>query len=139
MSRIFWDTNIYIYLFEAHPSWGGRIQHMRQRMRQRNDVLLTSWITLGELQVKPYQLGQIERCEKYRSAVLQSSQMISFAEDAERVFVQLRAQRVGSADAMQLACASAAQVHLFITNDERLHSLIVPNIDFIVGLDRVPY
>jgi len=41
-------------------------------------------------------------------------------------------------DALQLACASAAGVDLFVTNDARLQNNKVEGIQFIVSLDRVP-
>jgi predicted nucleic acid-binding protein len=41
-------------------------------------------------------------------------------------------------DAIQLACAAAASVDLFITNDERLRVKHVDGIQFIVPLSRAP-
>jgi hypothetical protein len=37
---------------------------------------------------------------------------------------------------VQLACASAAAVDLFITNDERLSTKIIPGIKFVTSLER---
>ena len=52
MSRVFWDTNLFVYLVEGH----GRMEQvaaLRQRMVEREDELLTSTLTLGEVLVKP--------------------------------------------------------------------------------------
>jgi predicted nucleic acid-binding protein len=41
-------------------------------------------------------------------------------------------------DAIQLACAAAAGIDLFITNDDRLSKFHVQGIHFITGLDQAP-
>ena len=41
-------------------------------------------------------------------------------------------------DAIQLSCAAAVGVELFITNDASLQKITVPGIHFITSLDRVP-
>ena len=42
MSRIFWDTNVFIYLFEDYGSLSGRARELRQAMLERGDQLVTS-------------------------------------------------------------------------------------------------
>jgi hypothetical protein len=42
-------------------------------------------------------------------------------------------------DVIQLSCAAAANVDIFITNDNRLHDLLVDGVKFIVPVDRVPF
>ncbi|SRR5579875_109797 len=44
----------------------------------------------------------------------------------------------GGAEAIQLACAAAAGMDLFITNDDRLSRKRVPEIKFITSLQRAP-
>ncbi len=41
-------------------------------------------------------------------------------------------------DAIQLACAAAADIHLFITHDARLSQKVVQGISFVTGLERAP-
>ena len=48
MARIFWDTNLFIYLFERNAEWSRRVIEFRQRMVALGDELLTSHLTLGE-------------------------------------------------------------------------------------------
>ena len=43
-----------------------------------------------------------------------------------------------SGDAIQLACAAAAEVDLFITNDSRLNRRNIPGVKFISGLNEAP-
>jgi hypothetical protein len=43
------------------------------------------------------------------------------------------------ADAIQLSCAAAAGVEIFITNDLNLTRLTVKGIHFITSLERLPF
>jgi len=56
MSRIFWDTNLFIYLIEGKSSMAQQVVALRKKMRARGDQLLTSTLTLGEVLVKPLQM-----------------------------------------------------------------------------------
>lgn len=60
MSRIFWDTNLFIYLFEDKGGRSERVAALRQRMIEREDELLTSALTLGEILVRPKEIGNDE-------------------------------------------------------------------------------
>jgi len=53
MSRIFWDTNLFIYFFEGNSEFSVATRRLRQNMVDRGDQLLTSALTLGEILVKP--------------------------------------------------------------------------------------
>jgi len=44
MARVFWDTNLFIYLFEHNAEWSTRVIEFRQRMVARGDELLTSYL-----------------------------------------------------------------------------------------------
>jgi predicted nucleic acid-binding protein len=139
MSRIFWDTNLYIYLMEGRSSLADQVEALRNKMRTRGDELLTSTLTLGEVLVKPMKMGDQKLAAAYHKGLAASSTLIPFDEEAALVYARLRSDRALRApDAMQLACAASAGVDLFITNDARLHSKQVSGIQFIVPLDRVP-
>ena len=139
MSRIFWDTNIYIYLFELHPELSKPIQGMRQRMLERGDQLMTSWLTIAEVQIQPHKMGRLDLCERYKDSIQRSSLLLPFGEQEADAFRTIRSMGITSADTLQLACASAAETDLFITNDKRLHNLRIPNINFITSVDRIPF
>jgi predicted nucleic acid-binding protein len=52
------------------------------------------------------------------------------------VFGRIRANhRTSAADTIHLACASVAEIDLFLTNDRDLVKLHIPGIKFIAGLD----
>jgi len=140
MSRVLWDTNLFIYLFEGHGPLAERVVALRQVMLARGDQLLTSTLTLGEILVKPIERKDAELSRKYEEAVTAASLLIPFDLKAAKIYAALRCDRsLRAPDAMQLACAASVGVDLFITNDARLHSMQVPGIQFIVPLDRSPF
>jgi predicted nucleic acid-binding protein len=139
MSRIFWDTNLYIYLIEGKSSMAQQVAVLRKKMRARGDQLLTSTLTLGEVLVKPLQMGDLKLASLYQEELTLSSVLIPFDAKAAGAYARLRSGgALRAPDAIQLACAATVGVDLFITNDIRLHSKQISGIQFIVPLDRVP-
>jgi predicted nucleic acid-binding protein len=134
--RVFWDTNIFIYLMEA-TGQHIRVRKMREAMRERGDELLTSALTLGELLVKPKSEGAHELVKSYERLIAGATTVLPFDVASARRFADIRATKaVKVPDAIQLACAATAKVDLFITNDDRLSRLVVPGIHFISSLER---
>ena len=85
-------------------------------------------------------MGDTKAVAYYRDLVKNVAQVVPFEEEAAVVYAQLRGERsLRAPDAIQLACAGAAGVDLFITNDLRLQGKRVPGVQFIVPLDRVPF
>jgi predicted nucleic acid-binding protein len=140
MSRVFWDTNLFIYLFEDQGGFYERVTTLRKAMLARGDHLLTSTFTLGEILVKPIKQKNDELVRKYMDAILTTAVTVNFDLKAARIYAELRCDRsIRPPDAIQLACAAAVGVDLFVTNDERLHSKHVEGIQFIVPLARAPF
>jgi predicted nucleic acid-binding protein len=105
----------------------------------RGDQLLTSTLTLGEVLVKPLENGDMVLCSKYESGIPAAALMLPLDIAAAKIYASLRSDRsLRAPDAIQLACAAAAGVDLFVTNDARLQGKHVNGIQFIVPLDRVP-
>jgi uncharacterized protein len=139
MSRVFWDTNLFIYLFEDYGMLSKSVARLRSKMLDRGDQLLTSTLTLGEILVKPFERNDSELSEKYEHAISSAATLIAFDVKAAKVYAALRAQRsLKAPDAIQLACAASAKADLFVTNDDRLQGKHVEGIHFIVPLERVP-
>jgi predicted nucleic acid-binding protein len=139
MSRIFWDTNLFVYLFEDYKEFSRKTIAVRRRMMERGDQLLTSTMTLGELLVRPWQRGDHATCRKYEETLTRNAIVIPFDVKAARIYATLRDHRsLKAPDAVQLACAASAGVDLFITNDDRLEREQVSGIQFIVSLGRAP-
>jgi predicted nucleic acid-binding protein len=139
MSRIFWDTNLFIYLFKEYGTLSERVRAIREKMLERGDQLLTSTLTLGELLVKPTEKGALDVCWRYEQALVNWAILLPFDVKAAGHYARLRCDRsIRAPDAIQLACAGAARVDLFITNDERLQSKRVDGIHFLTSLRGAP-
>jgi predicted nucleic acid-binding protein len=137
MSRIFWDTNLFIYLVEDHGELSERVAKLRTRMITRGDTLYTSALTVGEILVKPLEVGDEILARRYEAALRQGAIIIPFDIEAARLCAGIRNDRtIRPPDAIQLACAAQERVDLFITNDERLSMKTIPRIQFISSLQR---
>lgn len=136
MSRIFWDTNLFIYLIEDYGRFSESVVSLRQRMISRGDQLYTSTLTLGEILAKPMRDGNSQLVEKYREALSRAATLLTFTEEAAVHYASIRTDRsIKAPDALQLSCAAQSGMDLFITNDARLAGKVVPGIQFIVPLN----
>ena len=135
MSRVFWDTNLFIYLFEDYGELSKEVSGLRQRMISRGDQLFTSTLTLGEIQVKPIEKGDEELRRAYLQAVTVAAVMLPFDRETAEYYARIRQDRsIKAPDAIQLACAAQARIDLFITNDDHLKGKVVSGIQFIASL-----
>jgi predicted nucleic acid-binding protein len=136
LSRIFWDTNLFIYLLDGTGDNLRLTRNLLKRMRERNDQLITSTFTLGEVLVKPLAMGQTDWAERFEGFCESPGvEMVPFGRAAARMYAEIRADRtIKPPDAIQLACAAAAGTDLFVTNDERLSRKNVRGVSFIVPL-----
>src|SRR5947207_3078630 len=130
MSRIFFDTNLFIYLLEDSGETGARVTTILERISERRDDLLTSTLTLAA--------GDVAWADRYEKLLnTPGVTLVSFDRSCARTYAQLRQDRtVKAPDAIQLVCAASAQTDLFITNDERLSRKVVHGIQFITSLER---
>ncbi len=140
MSRVFWDTNLFIYFLEGNTELSADTRRLRKSMLSRGDHLLTSALTLGEVLVKPLERGDRVLCSKYEETITKSASLLLFDAKAAWKYAEIRLDRsVRAPDAVQLACAASAHVDLFVTNDRRLQGKQINGIQFIVALDQVPF
>jgi predicted nucleic acid-binding protein len=137
VSRVFWDTNLFIYLLEDFGPQSDRVAEVRQRMLERADELVTSTLTLGEVLVKPSEQGNEALRQRYEDVLSRTARLVSFDRETARRYAEIRRNRtIRPPDAIQLACAAQVGVDLFITNDDRLSRLAIPGIQFLVPLER---
>jgi predicted nucleic acid-binding protein len=139
VSKIFFDTNVFVYLFEDYEPFSSIVDATWRKMVLRRDQLVTSAMTLGELLVKPTKLGQASVVQEYDRVIRSHAQVVTFDTSVAWRYASLRATHtIRNADAIQLACAAHVGVDLFITNDKQMHTLNIPGIGFIAPLDKVP-
>lgn len=136
MTRIYWDTMLFIHLLEDKGPLGARAGAIQEAMQERGDQLCTSVFTLGELLVKPIRLGMAEAAARIREVIRPPEvEVLPFDEDVAEHFAYIRARfTIAAADAIHVASAARARVNLFLTNDRALCRLHVPGIDFIAPL-----
>ena len=137
MSRIYWDTMLFVYLIEAHPEHGVRAREIFAAMKMRRDTLCTSVFTIGEVLTGPYKKGAVELASQVKESIRPPVvELLPFNTETADGYARIRSEnRVSPADAIHLASAAHAGVNLFLTNDRRLPALVIPGIDFIAGMD----
>jgi predicted nucleic acid-binding protein len=141
VSRIFLDTNIFIYLLEDEGPRGKRAMEIFKELSLRGDEVLTSTLTLGELLVKPLEGKDLALADRYRKVFRGPAvTLLSFDAAAGERYAHIRQDRgIKAPDAIQLATASTACCDLFVTNDDRLMRVRVPGIHFITSMERAPF
>ncbi len=137
MSRIYWDTMLFIYWIEEHPDYVDRIDRILSRIESRGDQLCSSAFGVGEVLVGAKQRGDQRLAEAIRTVMRPPHvELLPFDAGAAERYADIRAgHRTSAPDAIHLACAAAAGVDLFLTNDAKLTRLDVPGIRFIAGLN----
>jgi len=138
VSRIYWDTMLFIYWLEENPQFGKRVDAIWSRMQERNDQLITGALALGEVFAGAYKRGaDKERIQEVKAALENAvSAVIPFTAETADVYGRIKGSlKIPSADAIHLACAATAGTDLFLTNDKSLVGKVIPGIQFIAGLD----
>jgi predicted nucleic acid-binding protein len=136
MTRVFWDTNLFIYLLQSHPEHGRRVEYLRRRSLERRDELCTSALAVGEVLAGVYRDKTEEDAARVLAGIQRTVNVLPFTAEAMDLFGRLRAKhRTSAADTIHLACAAVAGVDLFLTNDKDLVKLHVPGIKFIANFN----
>ena len=137
MSRIYWDTMLFIYWLEDNARYAKRVESIYMRMQKRQDQLLTGAFTFGEVLAGVYRQGTQDRAGELRrqlQAIVE--EIVPFNLDTADRYAQIRGRLgVSPADAIHLASAAYAGTDLFVTNDRRLLDKFVPGIQFIASLE----
>ena len=137
MSRVYWDTMLFIYWLEDHPQYARRVDAIRSRMEQRHDQLITGAFTFGEVLAGAYRKGAPQLADESRR-LLRSvvAEVVPFTLETADRYARIRgAPGITPADAIHLASAGQAGTDLFLTNDKSLVGKIVPGIQFIASMD----
>lgn len=137
MSRVYWDSMLFIYWLEDHPGFANRVDAIRRRMEERHDQLITGAFTFGEVLAGVYRKGTPELADESRSWLRSVvAEVLPFTLEAADRYARIRSTLgIAPADAIHLACAAEAGTDLFLTNDKRLLGKVVPGIQFISSLE----
>jgi len=137
VSRVYWDSMLFIYWLEDHPQYAKQVDAIHSRMKQRQDRLITGAFTFGEVLAGTYRKGRAELADQFRT-LLRSvvADIVPFTVETAEHYARIRgALGTTPADAIHLASAAQAGTDLFLTNDKSLVGKIVPGIQFIAMLD----
>jgi predicted nucleic acid-binding protein len=137
MSRIFWDSMLFIYLLEDHPVYFARTEYLLDRSNERGDQLFTSYLALGEILAGAEKSGDPSKASVIRSSLDELGfSYLEFGAAAVQPFSRLRGQsRLRIADSIHLACAAGAGIDMFLTGDQQLVGMYVPGIQFIADFE----
>jgi predicted nucleic acid-binding protein len=137
MSRIYWDTMLFIYLLEDNPAYSDRARQLLDRAYNRGDSLFTSYLALGEIMAGAEKSSNPQTAADLRETIRDMGFLcLPFNEGAVAPFSKLRArEKVKVADAIHLACAASADIDLFLTGDKQLAKLDIPGIQFIADFN----
>jgi predicted nucleic acid-binding protein len=138
MSRIFWDTMLFIYLLEHHPIYRPRVEELLVRARRRGDSLCTSYLAVGEVMAGTEKSPYPEKAQAIAKTLREMGfTYLPFDAGAVGPFSKLRSkEKLKVADSIHLACAASAGIDLFLTGDLQLTKLDVPGIQFIAEFNN---
>jgi predicted nucleic acid-binding protein len=137
MSRIYWDTNMFIYLHEDHPEFGPLVRQAYEFLVTRNDTLCTSVFTVGEVLTLPLRKQDQQATDLIRNSMLSGEvELIPFTLSMAERYAQIRgATPLKAPDALHLATAIETRIDLFVTNDRQLQKLKFRGKPLSAGLD----
>jgi predicted nucleic acid-binding protein len=117
------DSAVFIYFIEEDPRFLPLIDALFRQADQGTRELVTSALTLLEVLVVPYRVGNRLLADRYEALLTRSRgiRLVDLTRDQLRAAAQLRATTgVKTPDALQLVAAIGAECQTFLTNDRRL-------------------
>ena len=133
------DTSIFIYFLEDNLKYGPLAQITINGIEKGKWQGVTSTITLMEISVRPWQLGQETAAREYEAILVHfpNLSIVDIDRNVARTAAQLRAKyNVAPPDALQVAASLSFGAKAFLTNDKRL-SRLQELIDVLVLEDFV--
>ena len=137
MSRIYWDSMLFVYWLEDNAQFARRVGAIHSKMKERGDELITSAFTFGEVLAGVYRAGAVRAAEDSRRLLRRVvSEVVPFDLEVSDHYARIRGSLgIAPADSIHLACAARAGTDLFLTNDKHLAGKMVPGIQFIATLE----
>jgi predicted nucleic acid-binding protein len=133
------DTAIFIYHLEAHPRYLPLTQELLAGVQAGQWTAITSTVTVMELTVRPWQVGQPAVAREYEALLVHFPHLTlaDVTRDVARRAAQLRARyRLRPADALQAATALVHGATAFVSND-RLLTRLAPALEVVVLDDLI--
>src|SRR5262249_14166944 len=115
MSRIYWDSMLFVYWMEDNPQFAKRVGAIHSRMKERGDELITGAFTFGEVLAGAYRAGAVRAADESRLLLQRVvSEVVPFNLEVSEHYARIKGtQGLPPADAIRLACAAQANTDLF--------------------------
>lgn len=120
------DTCVFIYHLEYHPLYAPLTREILRAIETGNCLGCTTVISLTELLVRPWQLGERQKAMEYEVLICNFPhlQVLDINRQIARLAARLRGEyQLRAADALQVAGAITGGAEVFITNDKALRRL----------------
>ncbi len=130
--KVYLGTNVFIYFFDQHPIYFPVVAPLFLAIEVGNFSGVTGNVTIAEVLVKPYQIGNQSLVEHIKM-FFNTANFLSISPHTAEIFdvtAQLRAAyKYKFIDALHLATAIQTNCHYFITNDKGITAN--PNISIL--------
>src|SRR5271165_17678 len=112
MSRVYWDSVLFVYFLEGHPQFGPRVRQIHQEMMRRGDVLCTSIFTVAEVLTGPEKTKSIQSVKETKDYFESNEvELIPFSFGTAEAYAKIRAANsVLPAAAIHLASAAESKI-----------------------------
>jgi predicted nucleic acid-binding protein len=120
------DTSIFVYFLENNQQYAPLAEIAIKGIEDGKWQGVTSTITLMELTVRPWQLGNETAAREYEAVLVHFPNLaiVDVDRNIARAAAQLRARyNIPPPDALQVAAGIAHGAKAFLTNDKRLSKL----------------
>ena len=117
------DTAVFIYFIEESPRYLPLVASLFEEADSGKRELVTSAVTLLEVLVVPYRVGDVQLAQRYEVLLTRSRgvRVVDVTRDQLRTAAQLRAATgMKTPDALQIASALSANCRTLLTNDRGL-------------------
>ncbi len=124
--RVYLDTNIFIYAYEAHPQFLAVVTALFKTIESGDMQAVTSELTLAEVLVRPIQNRNRSAQHAYKQALQNSAHLIVHPMRADILTEAARLRATAGLtlpDAIHAATARASGCKFIITNDEQFKTL----------------
>jgi predicted nucleic acid-binding protein len=120
--RVYLDTNIFIYAFEAASIYRSQLQALARLLDERKCEFVTSELTLAEILTKPFRDHNLEAIKKYREVLEGGTvRLVPISKNVLISKAMLRGQLgLKTPDALHVSTAAGTGCSAFLTNDSSI-------------------
>ncbi len=121
--RAYFDTNLFIYLFESHPEYQEKVAELIQHLDSIKCEIITSELTLAECLVKPFADKDVDSQNHYEDNI-KTSDFLKVMPVSRTTLIkaaELRALYKNKLpDSIHLASAIEHNCDVFVGNDKKI-------------------